>query len=72
MKKLMSRFRSTLKKNKLLLILLISFGIVIFLALWKCSLEGILTMAETDYGAAWKGLFIAETELSGDHATIKN
>lgn len=72
MKKMMSRFRSMLKKNILLLILLISFAIVIFLTLWKYSLEEVLSKAETDYGAAWKDLFVAETELSEDRATIKN
>ncbi|HIV22447.1 MAG TPA: hypothetical protein IAC80_00770 [Candidatus Merdiplasma excrementigallinarum] len=72
MKKMMSRFRSTLKENLLLLLLLIGFGMGIFLALWKCSLEGFLSKAETDYGTEWKFLFEAETELLGDHVLDRN
>lgn len=53
MKKMMSRFRGILRKNLLLLCLLIGFGIGIFLALWKCSLEVTLRETKTAYDVDW-------------------
>lgn len=72
MKKMMSRFRVILQENVLLLCLLIGFGIGIFLALWKCSMEGILRETKTVYDAEWDYWFTAETEMSGNHVVIRN
>lgn len=72
MKKMMSRFRNILYENIVLLILLNGFGIVVFLLLWKCSMEGILRETKTAYVAEWDYWFYAETEMFGDHVVIRN
>lgn len=72
MNKMMSRFRCILQENVLLLWLLIGFGIGIFLALWKYSMEGILRETETAYDAEWDYWFTSEAGVFGDHVVIRN
>ena len=72
MKTMMSRFQDVLRENLLLLCLLIGFGIGIFLALWKCSMEGILRETKMAYDADRNYWYSAETEMFGDHVVIRN
>ena len=71
-KMMMSKFRDILQKNILLQCLLIGFGIGIFLALWKYSMEGILREMKTAYDAKGDYWFTAETETFGDYMVIRN
>ena len=65
MKKIMSRFRNILLKNRCLLILLVGLAIVAFLLLWECSMEGILKDMKTACDAERVYWLNAETEMYG-------
>ena len=70
MKKIMSKFQNILLENLLLLCLLIGFGIGIFLALWKCSLEGILREVKTAYDAITPAIYTEASEFTEGIAMV--
>lgn len=72
MKKIMSRFRNILLKNRCLLILLVGLAIVAFLLLWECSMEGILKEMKTACDAERDYWLNADTEMYGEHVVIRN